>query len=169
MFSRKDGRILGAQAIGEADVARRIDVIAMVLQLGGTVFDLEEAELCYAPQYGAAKDPVNMCGMIAGNVMRSDLSLADWSQLNTTTAMIVDVRSAAEFEAGHIEHAVNIPLESLRARVHELPADRECWLVCGVGQRAYYASCILLQQGIHARILSGGMKTYQMMPKPLDG
>ena len=169
LFSRKDGRILGAQAVGEADVARRIDVIAMALQLGGTVFDLEESELCYAPQYGAAKDPVNMCGMIASNVMRGDLSLADWSQLNTTMAMIVDVRTSSEFEAGHIEHAVNIPLESLRARVRELPTDRECWLVCGVGQRAYYALRILLQQGIQARILSGGMTTYQMMPKPLDG
>ena len=110
-----------------------------------------------------------MCGMIAGNVMRGDVSLADWGQLNTTMAMIVDVRTSSEFEAGHIEHAVNIPLESLRARVRELPTDRECWLVCGVGQRAYYALRILLQQGIQARILSGGMTTYQMMPKPLDG
>lgn len=154
--------------MGEADVARRIDVIAMALQLGGTVFDLEEAELCYAPQYGAAKDPVNMCGMIAGNLLRGDLRLADWAQLASSEAMIVDVRSPAEFEAGHIDRAINIPLESLRARVTELPRDRECWLVCGVGQRAYYGLRILLQNGIQARILSGGMKTFETMPAALN-
>lgn len=168
LFAREDGRILGAQAVGEADVARRIDVIAMALQLGGTVFDLEEAELCYAPQYGAAKDPVNMCGMIAGNLLRGDLRLADWAQLASSDAMIVDVRSPAEFEAGHIDSAINIPLESLRARVTELPRDRECWLVCGVGQRAYYGLRILLQNGIQARILSGGMKTFETMPAALN-
>jgi NADPH-dependent 2,4-dienoyl-CoA reductase/sulfur reductase-like enzyme/rhodanese-related sulfurtransferase len=168
LFAGKDGRIFGAQAVGEADVARRIDVIAMALQLGGTVFDLEEAELCYAPQYGAAKDPVNMCGMIAGNLLRGDLRLADWSQLNSTDAMIVDVRSPSEYESGHIDRAVNIPLENLRERVTELPRDRECWLVCGVGQRAYYGLRILLQHGIEARILSGGMRTFQTMTDILN-
>jgi rhodanese-related sulfurtransferase len=168
LFAEKDGRIFGAQAVGEADVARRIDVIAMALQLGGTVFDLEEAELCYAPQYGAAKDPVNMCGMIAGNLLRGDLRLADWSQLNSTDAMIVDVRSPSEYESGHIDRAVNIPLENLRERVTELPRDRECWLVCGVGQRAYYGLRILLQHGIEARILSGGMRTFQTMADILN-
>lgn len=160
LFSRAEGRILGAQAIGEADVARRIDVIAMALQMGGTVFDLEEAELCYAPQFGAAKDPVNMCGMIAGNVLRGDLRLADWDGLAGTDALILDVRSPEEYAAGHIDGAINIPLETLRVRVGELKTDRPCWLVCGVGQRAYYAQRILLQHGIQASILSGGMKTY---------
>jgi NADPH-dependent 2,4-dienoyl-CoA reductase/sulfur reductase-like enzyme/rhodanese-related sulfurtransferase len=165
LFSRTDGRILGAQAVGEADVARRIDVIAMALQMGGTVYDLEEAELCYAPQYGAAKDPVNMAGMIASNVLRGDLSLADWGRLDATPALILDVRGPDEFAAGHIESAINIPLESLRARVAELPRDRPCWLVCGVGQRAYYALRILLQNGIEASILSGGMNTWNIMSR----
>jgi hypothetical protein len=109
LFNRTDGRILGAQAVGEEGVERRVDVIAMAMQMGGTVFDLEEAELCYAPQYGAAKDPVNVCGMIAANVMRGDVALADWSGLSSTTALILDVRDPVEFEQGAIEGAINIP------------------------------------------------------------
>ncbi len=161
IYRKSDGLILGAQAIGEADVARRIDVIAMAIQLKGTVFDLEEAELCYAPQFGAAKDPVNMAGMIAGNELRGDLRFAPWEQLFNSSALILDVRSHSEFESGHIEGALNIPLEDLRERVEGLEIDREIWLVCGVGQRAYYAQRILRQRGLNARILSGGMQTYE--------
>lgn len=161
LFSTRDGRILGAQAVGEADVARRIDVIAMALQMKGTVFDLEEAELCYAPQFGGAKDPVNLAGMIAANHLRGDLPLARWEDLDTTDAVILDVRSQAEFDQGHVPGAVNIPLEELRGRTDELPRGRPCWLVCGVGQRAYYASRALLQRGFDVHILPGGMRTYQ--------
>ena len=171
LFSRTDGRILGAQAVGEADVARRIDVIAMALQMGGTVFDLEEAELCYAPQYGAAKDPVNMSGMIAANCLRGDLTLAHWENLPAARALILDVRNPDEYAGGHIDGALNIPLENLRERIGEIPGDRECWLVCGVGQRAYYAQRILRQNSIQASILPGGMKTFQTfqaLRKPID-
>jgi NADPH-dependent 2,4-dienoyl-CoA reductase/sulfur reductase-like enzyme/rhodanese-related sulfurtransferase len=162
LFSSEDGRILGAQAVGEAGVARRIDVIAMALQMGGTVFDLEEAELCYAPQFGAAKDPVNLAGMIAANHLRGDLPLADWGELERGDAEIVDVRSAEEFkEEGHLPGSRNIPLEQLRGRLDELPLDREIHLVCGVGQRAYYATRALLQRGFDVKNLSGGLKTYR--------
>jgi NADPH-dependent 2,4-dienoyl-CoA reductase/sulfur reductase-like enzyme/rhodanese-related sulfurtransferase len=161
LFSGEDGRILGAQAVGEEGVARRIDVIALALQMGGTVFDLEEAELCYAPQFGAAKDPVNLAGMIAANHLRGDLPLVDCSEFGETDAEIVDVRSAEEFEEGHLSQARNIPLEELRGRLGELPADREIHLLCGVGQRAYYATRALLQRGFDVRNLSGGMKTYR--------
>jgi rhodanese-related sulfurtransferase len=89
------------------------------------------------------------------------LHLADWDNLPTTGALILDVRSPAEFATGHIDRAINIPLEDLRERVTELPGDRECWLVCGVGQRAYYALRILQQNGIRVSILSGGMKTFE--------
>jgi rhodanese-related sulfurtransferase len=160
LFDTTDGRLLGAQAVGEADVARRIDVIAMALQMGATVYDLEEAELCYAPQFGAAKDPVNLAGMIAANHLRGDLPLAEWASLQTTQAQIVDVRSVAEYTRGHIHGAKNIPLEALRGRVGELAQHEEIWLVCGVGQRAYYATRILLQHGLRVRNLSGGMQTY---------
>jgi NADPH-dependent 2,4-dienoyl-CoA reductase/sulfur reductase-like enzyme/rhodanese-related sulfurtransferase len=161
LFSSEDGRILGAQAVGEEGVARRIDVIAMALQMGGTVFDLEEAELCYAPQFGAAKDPVNLAGMIAANHLRGDLPLVDWSEFEESDAEIVDVRTPDEFKEGHLPDARNVPLEELRRRLDELPADREIHLVCGVGQRAYYATRALLQRGFDVRNLSGGMKTHQ--------
>jgi len=162
IFSTEDGRVLGAQAVGEEGVARRIDVVAMAIQMGATVYDLEEAELCYAPQFGAAKDPVNLAGMIAANHLRGDLPLAHWERLASTDAMIVDVRSAAEFERGHIPEAVNLPLEQLRSRLDELPTNRELWLVCGVGQRAYYATRALMQHGLSVRVLPGGMQTYEV-------
>jgi len=163
LFRKSDGRILGAQAVGEADVARRIDVIATAIQFGGTVFDLEEAELCYAPQFGGAKDPVNYAGMIASNTLRGDNPLADWSRLGCDSALLLDVRDPDEFEEGHIPGAVNLPLHQVRSRIAELPRDREIQVYCGVGQRAYYATRILLLNGYHAKNLPGGFRTYQQI------
>jgi NADPH-dependent 2,4-dienoyl-CoA reductase/sulfur reductase-like enzyme/rhodanese-related sulfurtransferase len=163
IFRKSDGLVLGAQAVGEEGVARRIDVIATAIQMKATVFDLEEAELCYAPQYGAAKDPVNMAGMIAANVVRGDAAIAPWDELDSTKAFLLDVREPHEFDAGSIPGSVNIPLGQLRSRLGELPADREIWINCGVGQRAYYACRILSQQGLHARNLSGGYSTYRVL------
>jgi len=160
IFARTDGRILGAQAVGEQGVEKRIDVLSMAMQKGGTVFDLEEAELCYAPQYGAAKDPVNMAGMIAANVLRGDLLPAPWSELPNTEALIVDVREPHEFAAGNIEGSVNLPLIDLRRRFEELPRNREIWLYCEVGVRSYYALRFLRQRGFNARSLLGGYQTY---------
>lgn len=162
LFSNQDGRILGAQAVGEEGAEKRIDVIAMALQTGATVFDLEEAELCYAPQFGAAKDPVNMAGMIAANALRGDAPLVHWQQLaDTNGGLLLDVRSADEFEAGHLEGAVNIPLPELRDRLYELNPDQEIWVYCQVGQRAYYATRALRLNGFNAYNLSGGFKTYR--------
>jgi NADPH-dependent 2,4-dienoyl-CoA reductase/sulfur reductase-like enzyme/rhodanese-related sulfurtransferase len=159
LFAREDGRILGAQAVGKEGVEKRIDVIAMAIQNGGSVFDLEEAELCYAPQFGAAKDPVNMAGMIAGNVLRGDVTLADWEALPDTKALLVDVREPQEYAAGHLDEAINLPLPQLRTRLDELPRDREIWLYCGVGQRSYIALRLLSQRGFRVRNLSGGFAT----------
>ncbi|QXP85216.1 FAD-dependent oxidoreductase [Methylococcus sp. Mc7] len=161
LFAKTDGRILGAQAVGEAGVARRIDVIATAMMQGARVFDLEELELCYAPQFGAAKDPVNLVGMVAGNHLRGDLPLADWGELENTKALLVDVRSEAEYTGGHFPNAQNFPLDTLRDRLQDLPQDREIWLMCGVGQRAYYAYRLLQQYGLRVKVLSGGMQTYQ--------
>jgi NADPH-dependent 2,4-dienoyl-CoA reductase/sulfur reductase-like enzyme/rhodanese-related sulfurtransferase len=161
LFRESDGRVLGAQAVGESDVARRIDVIATAIHMNATVNDLEELELCYAPQFGGAKDPVNFAGMIAGNVMCGNLELAPWAELESQKPFVLDVREPHEFRAGTVRDAVNIPLDQLRSRLHELPQDREIWVTCKVGQRAYYACRILAQHGFHARNLSGGYSTYE--------
>jgi NADPH-dependent 2,4-dienoyl-CoA reductase/sulfur reductase-like enzyme/rhodanese-related sulfurtransferase len=166
LYAPDDGRILGVQAVGEAGVERRVDVIACALQLGATVFDLEECELCYAPQYGAAKDPVNLAGMIAANQVRGDLALAPWDELSRTSAQVVDVRSRTEFDRERIPGAVNLPLEELRGRLDELRQDAPVWLVCAVGQRAYYANRLLRQRGYDVRLLSGGMATWSSFPPP---
>jgi NADPH-dependent 2,4-dienoyl-CoA reductase/sulfur reductase-like enzyme/rhodanese-related sulfurtransferase len=162
LFRKSDGLVLGAQAVGEEGVARRIDVIATAIQMKATVFDLEEAELCYAPQYGAAKDPVNMAGMIAANIVRGDAQIAPWDKLDSTEAFLLDVREPHEFKAGSIPGSVNIPLGQLRSHLGELPTNKEIWVNCGVGQRAYYACRILSQHGLQARNLSGGYSTYRV-------
>ena len=161
LFARPDGRLLGAQAVGHEGVEKRIDVIAMAMQLGGTVHDLAEAELCYAPQFGAAKDPVNLAGMMAQNILNGDMPVADWRAVGHTAALVLDVREPAEFAEGHVPGATNIPLSQLRQRRADLPHDRDIWIYCGVGQRAYYATRFLIQHGYHAWNLPGGYTTYQ--------
>ena len=161
IFSPANGRILGAQAIGTEGVEKRIDVIAMAIQYQGTVFDLEEAELCYAPQYGAAKDPVNLAGMIASNLMRGYTQVVHWEDLAGSDVFILDVRDPFEFKSGHVENAVHIPLGQLRDRLAELPRDREIWAYCLEGQRSYYALRILAQYGFTARNISGGFLMYK--------
>jgi NADPH-dependent 2,4-dienoyl-CoA reductase/sulfur reductase-like enzyme/rhodanese-related sulfurtransferase len=160
IFSKKDGRILGAQAVGAEGVEKRIDVIAMAIQKKGTVFDLEEAELCYAPQYGSAKDPVNLAGMIAANVLRGYTEVEHWERLNGSDVLILDVRDPSEYKKEHVKNAVNIPLNSLRNRMGELPRDQEIWTHCLVGIRSYIASRILRQNGFRVKNLSGGIRLY---------
>lgn len=158
LFSVPDGRVLGAQAVGLEGVDKRIDVVANCIQMGGTVRDLAEAELCYAPQFGAAKDPVNLAGMIATNHLDGDMPLADWRR--TAEACLVDVRDPGEYAAGHLAGAMNIPLSVLRGRHGELPRDREVVVYCQVGQRGYFATRFLLQCGVRAANLSGGYTTW---------
>ncbi len=161
IYRPSDGRILGAQAVGKEGVARRIDVIATAIQMGATVEDLSEVELCYAPQFGAAKDPVNLAGMIASNARRGDLPLAHWPDLDLDAVLLMDVREADEFAASHVPGAVNFPLSTLRQRLGEIPTEREIWIYCGVGQRAYYATRALMQTGHRVRNLSGGITTWR--------
>ena len=163
LFSVPDGRILGAQAVGLEGVEKRIDVIATAIQFHGTVHDLAEVELCYAPQFGAAKDPVNLAGMLAENVLNGDMPVADWSKLSRADALLLDVREAEEFAGGHIPNAINLPLSQLRARYLELPKDRDLWLCCAVGQRGYYATRFLTQRGYRCWNLSGGYTTYRAL------
>ena len=163
LYSRGDGRVLGAQAVGQEGIDKRIDVIATMIQMGGTVHDLAEVELCYAPQFGAAKDPVNVAGMMAANALRGDMPLADWSEIGQTSAALLDVREPDEFARGHLEGAVNLPLSELRRRVNDIPRGRELWVYCAAGQRAYYAQRLLMQRGLDVRNLSGGFATYTML------
>ncbi len=162
IFSRQDGVILGAQAVGEKGVDKRVDVIAMAIAKRATVFDLEDAELCYAPQYGSARDPVNLAGMVAANVLRGDLELAPWDGIENAGALLLDVRNPDEFTQGHLPGAINIPLAELRSRLSELPRDREIWVNCAVGQRSYYAVRVLVQHGFRARSLPGGFLTWTL-------
>lgn len=154
IFAKADGRLLGAAAFGEDGADKKIDTISAFIQMGGTVFDLEEAELCYAPQFGSAKDAINFAGMIGANVMRGDMPVAHWGSLGDD--LILDVREASEVAAGAIDGARQIPLKQLRARLSELPRDRTIAVTCRSGQRAYVATRILLQNGFKAATITGG-------------
>jgi NADPH-dependent 2,4-dienoyl-CoA reductase/sulfur reductase-like enzyme/rhodanese-related sulfurtransferase len=166
LFDSTTGRILGAQAVGGAGVDKRIDVLAVAIQAGMTVFDLEEMELAYAPQYGSAKDPINMAGFVAGGGLRGDHPQVDVEAvLAAPTAeqpFLLDVRTPQEFASGHIPGAVNIPVDDLRSRLDELPRDRKIAAYCQVGQRGYLATRILLQAGFSASNVGGGYKTYKL-------
>lgn len=158
LFRKSDGRILGAQGVGEEDVARRIDVIAMALQKGGTVYDLEEAELCYAPQFGGAKDAVNFAGMVAADVLRGDMPTVHWAEPDTADTVYLDVREPGEFAAGHVRDAVHVPLGSLRDRLGEVPPAADLRVYCAAGMRGYVATRLLRQHGLAARNVSGGYR-----------
>ena len=155
IFRKSDGRLLGAQALGEDGVDKRISAFAAMLQMGATIYDLEEAELCYAPQFGSAKDPVNFAGMVAADMLRGDMPLSHWD--SARAGFLLDVREPMELAVENVPGALNIPLGQLRARLGELPRDREIHVVCRSGQRAYYATRILLQNGFKAKNVSGGM------------
>ncbi|MFM2090616.1 MAG: Coenzyme disulfide reductase [Planctomycetota bacterium] len=159
LYRREDGRILGAQAVGEDGAERRIDVIATAMRLGGTVEDLTELELCYAPQYGAAKDPVNLAGMVAANDRSGDAPVLPWTVADDESVALVDVREPGEWAAGHHPRARHLPLHSLRDRLAELPTDRPVAVYCAGGQRSHYAVRLLRQHGIDARNLTGGWQT----------
>ncbi len=164
LFAPDDGRILGAQAVGKAGVDKRIDVIATALRAGMSVFDLEDAELCYAPPFGSAKDPVNMAGFVAANVLRGDVSLWEPEELAALSPaqQLLDVRTAQEFQEGTIAGATLLPVDELRARLGELPRDKELLVFCRVGLRGYVAARLLAQHGFRVRNLSGGYLRYLM-------
>jgi NADPH-dependent 2,4-dienoyl-CoA reductase/sulfur reductase-like enzyme/rhodanese-related sulfurtransferase len=155
LFRKSDGRLLGAQMLGEDGVPARINAFAMAIQAGMTVYDLEESELAYAPPFGSAKDPANFAGMVAADILRDDMPLSHWDAVEG--GFLLDVRQPAELAVEFVPGAVNIPLPELRARLGELPRDREVLVFCRSGQRAYYATRILLQNGFTARNVSGGM------------
>lgn len=162
LFAPDTGRILGAQAVGADGVDKRIDVIAVALRAGLTVYDLQHLELCYAPPYGSAKDPVNYAGFVAANVLSGDVRICHSEQMLAPqpNQLLLDVRTPAEVQNGTIPGAINIPLDDLRGRLGELPRDKEILAFCQVGLRGYLACRILSQNGFACRNLTGGYKTF---------
>jgi rhodanese-related sulfurtransferase len=161
-----DGTLLGAQGVGRAGVDKRIDILATAIRAGMTADDLAELELAYAPPYGSAKDPVNMLGFVAQNVL--DATMPQWQAQDLdkalTTTLVLDVRSRPEYEQGHIDGALNIPHLELRQRLGEvtaLAAKGKVSVYCASGVRSYLATRVLLSAGFQARNLSGGWLTLQ--------
>jgi NADPH-dependent 2,4-dienoyl-CoA reductase/sulfur reductase-like enzyme/rhodanese-related sulfurtransferase len=155
LFRKSSGHLLGAQVVGEDGVPKRIDSFAMAIQMGCTIYDLEESELCYAPPFGSAKDPVNFAGMVAADILRGDMPVCHWA--DTEGVFLLDVRNPPEVAAESVPGAVHIPLPQLRTRLSELPRDCEISVFCRSGQRSYYATRILLQNGFKVRNVSGGI------------
>ena len=162
IFRKSNGKVLGAQALGKDGPAvdKRISALAMAIQLGATIYDLEETELCYAPQFGSAKDAVNYAGMVAANILRGDMPVSHWDSLDG--AFLLDVRQPVELVVESVPGSINIPLGELRSRLDELPREREIHIICRSAQRAYYATRILLQNGFNAKNISGGMVSRAM-------
>ncbi len=164
LFDPQTGKILGAQAVGADGVDKRIDVLAVAIRAGLTVYDLEEMELSYAPPYGSAKDPVNYAGFVAANLLRGDAAICHANEVvhPADNQKLIDVRNPEEVAAGTIPGAKNIPLGNLREQLATLDKGREYLVFCQVGLRGYLACRILAQNGFQCRNLSGGYKTYTM-------
>ena len=166
LFSPESGRILGVQIVGIDGVDKRIDVLATALHAGMTVHDLTKLELAYAPQYGTGKDAVNLAGYVAGNIVEGDVKVfhADEGDgLVEDGGFLLDVRTAGEFRRGHIQGAVNVPIDEVRDRLGELPRDRTLLVYCLTGIRSYYVCRTLAQLGYRALNLSGGYVVYCAM------
>lgn len=164
LFSKPDGKILGAQAVGGEGVDKRIDVIATAQRLGATVHDLSQLELSYAPPFSSAKDPVNVAGFIAAAVLSGDAKIKHWDEvegLDLSDYVLIDVRTRGERAGGHLADSLHIPVDQLRARRDEIPAGKPIVLYCYSGQRSYVAARMLGQWGFDAYNLSGGWRTYQ--------
>ncbi|WP_195985746.1 DsrE/DsrF/DrsH-like family protein [Clostridium sp. D33t1_170424_F3] len=162
----EDGKVLGAQAVGYEGVEKRIDVLAAVIRLRGTVYDLEELELCYAPPYSSAKDPVNMLGFTAANILKGDMPVIyaeDVPALDPEQTTRLDVSMPEEVRMGTVPGFRNLPLDELRGRLGELDPKKPVYVTCRVGLRGYLATRILKQHGFDAYNLSGGYKTYQLV------
>lgn len=168
IFEKEGGKVLGAQGVGYDGVDKRIDVLATAINFGATVYDLEELELCYAPPYSSAKDPVNMSGFYAENILTGTSDNILYTQLKdlNDNQVILDVRTLGEIRRGDIEGAINIPVDELRERIDELDKSKEYVVSCAVGIRAHTASRILMQNGFkNVKNLAGGYTTYSVLSK----
>ena len=163
LFDPKTGKILGAQGVGQDGIDKRIDLIANSIKAGFTVYDLQDTEVCYAPPYNSAKDPVNMMGYCGANIMENIVKNTQWHEIEglvKNEEYILDVREEYEVSNGSIQNVVNIPLGQLRDRLNEIPKDRKIYVCCQVGLRGYIACTILNQYGYNTSNIDGGYKTY---------
>ncbi len=163
VFDQETGKIYGAQAVGIDGVDKRIDVIATAIKGGLTVLDLPDLELAYAPPYSSAKDPVNMAGYVAGNIVEGFVETVQWNEIDEIVengGVLIDVRNQVELENGFITGAKNIPLDHLRNHLDKLPKDETIHVNCQVGLRGYIATRILQENGYKVKNLDGGWKTY---------
>jgi NADPH-dependent 2,4-dienoyl-CoA reductase/sulfur reductase-like enzyme/rhodanese-related sulfurtransferase len=164
-FSPDDGRLLGAQIVGFSGVDKRIDLFAEAIRKGSTVYDLAEIEHAYAPPYSSAKDPVNIAGMVAENILDGTAKTVSWRAIYENTdedIYLLDVRTRNEFQLGFIDGAVNIPVDEMRLHLDKIPRDKKVIVYCGIGLRAHVACRILMQSGfVDVNNLSGGLKTYE--------
>ncbi len=163
-FAKDSGKLLGAQVVGYDGVDKRLDVMAHIVQTGGTIYDLMEFEHAYAPPYSSAKDPVNMAGFVADNILQERLRIFYWNEVAElpADAFLLDVRNPEEFHDGAINGAVNIPVNEIRLVLADLPRDRDIYIYCEAGLRGYLAQRILLQNGFNrVRNLSGGYKLWK--------
>jgi len=166
LFNKENGRILGAQAIGYEGVEKRIDIIATAIKASLIAYDLKDLELTYAPPFSSAKDPVNMLGFVADNIVNDLVETFQWHEVNdllSNDALLVDVREEIERDLGYIEKSINIPLGELRHRIGELPKNEIIYVYCQVGIRGYLATRILAESGYMVRNLDGGYKTYEVV------
>ncbi len=167
-----EGKVLGAQAVGYVGVDKRIDVIATAIRLGATVDDLTDLELAYAPPYGSAKDPVNMIGFVAQNVLSGKMdyiNVREMDVIDDTKTILLDVRTAEERKMGYIDNSINIPLDDLRARLAELDRNKEIIVYCAVGLRGYVATRLLMENGFkNVKNLLGGYTSYSYSTKPCE-
>lgn len=164
LFDKSTGTILGAQIVGYDGVDKRMDVLATAIRAKMTGYDLTGLELCYAPPYGSAKDPVNMVGFVIENILTNKVKQYNWDDVATLprdgSVILLDTRSELEYANGHIDGYVNIPLDSLRSRLHELDLNKPIYVTCQVGLRGYIASRILSQNGFETYNLNGGYRLY---------
>jgi len=172
IFSPGDGKILGAQIVGMAGVDKRIDVLATALKAGMTVYDLEELELAYAPPYSSAKDPVNIAGFAAANILKGDVEQIVWNQLgqvDPAAEVLLDLRNAPELRHdGRIAGAIHIPLPELRDRLGELDRNKRYVPFCVAGLRSYIGHRILVQNGFQSRSLAGGYRLYSQVKERVE-
>lgn len=164
LFDKSTGTILGAQIVGYDGVDKRMDVLAAAIRAKMTGFDLTELELCYAPPYESAKDPVNMAGFVIENILTDKIKQYNWDDVASLprdgSVILLDTRTELEYANGHIDGYINIPLDSLRTRLHELNLNKPIYVTCQIGLRGYIASRILSQNGFDAYNLNGGYRLY---------